>query len=237
MSDKTVGLTGVSTGAAGGNVAPSFTLPAGSLSMEAKFNDAAMSIDGPTRSEINDFIGKSRSSRLPDGRFRFEVTDQPLQAEDNEPNVRKVLAQALSAESGEDLSCRPASKAENHRGIDGWVEYSRGLSVPVQIVKTPSKDAYGAAVAKGLWTITVTVDEAASWIKAAIDHKTTGPKLSIAPADRASMILALDIRHAGQLANADVIAAFERQMPGIAQLGFRAIWLVGSTPAGTRKLA
>jgi hypothetical protein len=74
--------------------------------------------------------------------------------------------------------------------------------VPVQIVKTPSKSEYGAAVAKRFWAITVTVDEAASWIKSVIDHKTTGPKPSIAPADRASMILALDIRHAGQLANA-----------------------------------
>jgi hypothetical protein len=167
----------------------------------------------------------------------FEVTEQPLQGAANEPNVRKVLAEALSAEAGEAVACVPANDAQNHAGVDGYAEYSSGLSVPIQIVKTPAASAYGSAVAKGHWKITVAVDEAASWIKSAIDHKTTGSTPSIAPADRASMILALDTRHAGQLANADVLASFVRQMPSVAHLGFRAIWLVGSTPVGSRRIA
>ena len=78
----------------GGGHGPGHSVPVAGVSMKAQFSDVAMSIDGPTRSEINDFTGKSRSIRLPDGRLLFEVTDRPLQGEDNEP--RKVLAQALS---------------------------------------------------------------------------------------------------------------------------------------------
>jgi hypothetical protein len=233
VNDKTADLTGLSTGATPGTMAPGVTLSAESLSIKTEFGPVAMSIDGPTRSEINDFIGKSRSIRLPDGRLLFEVSDKPLQAGANEPNVRKALAEALSAPAGESLSCRPATDAENDHGVDGYVTYSSGMSVPVQIVKTPSQKEYGVAVAKGLWRIVVTVDEAANWIKSTIDHKSK----KIAPADRANMILALDVRHAGQLVNVDVIASFARQMPNVAQLGFRAIWLVGSTPVGSKRIA
>src|SRR5947209_1419475 len=59
MNDKTVGLTGVSTSAAVGSMSPIIAVPSGSISFEAQFSNVAMSIDGPTRSEINDFIGKS----------------------------------------------------------------------------------------------------------------------------------------------------------------------------------
>jgi hypothetical protein len=187
----------------------------------------AVSIDGPDQHSISDFIGESQSERLSDGRLRFKVTGRPLQGMLNEPNVLKVLAESLGQ-----ADYRSSTDQENRRGIDGYVE-----SVPVQIVKTPSVREYGVAVAKGHWEITVTVEEAARWIKSAIDHKATGPTPSIAPADRALMFLALDVRHAGLLICDDVVAAVMVQMPDIAQLGFRAIWLVGSTVAGSRRLA
>ena len=89
------------------------------------------------------------------------------------------------------MSGYSGGQLKNHRGIDGWIDYRSGMSAPVQIVKAPSKREYGAAVARGLWRVIVTIDEAASWIKTVIDHKTTGPTPSVVPADRASMILAL----------------------------------------------
>ena len=218
MNDKTVPLIGQPAPLQGGTM--------------------AMSIDAPNRSEINDFVGQSRSGRLPDGKLWFKVTGRPLQGEHNEPNVLKVLVAALSAEAGETLSYRRASKAENQGGIDGYVQYSSGVPVPVQIVKAPSAKEYGADVAMGDWSIIVTVEEAAGWIVTAINRKVSGKKIpSIARRARTSMILALDIRHAGQLANEDVIAAFARQMPDAGALGFRSVWLVGSTHAGSRKLA
>jgi hypothetical protein len=207
------------------------TVALGGLEMEIQGFPPAVSIEGPELHSISDFIGESQSERLPDGRLMFKVTGKPLQGTSNEPNVLKVLAGSLAQ-----ADYRPATDEQNRRGIDGWVRDSDGAPVPVQVVKVPAESEFGAAVAKGDWEITVTVDEAASWIKAAIDHKTTGPTPSIAPADRASMILALDVRHAGLLICDDVVAALVGQMPDVAQLGFRAIWLVGSTTAGTRKL-
>jgi hypothetical protein len=64
--------------------------------------------------------------------------------------------------AGEPLTCRAATRAENQGGVDASLEYPSGLSVPAQIVKAPSRSEYGAAVAKGLWRVVVTVDRAAS---------------------------------------------------------------------------
>jgi len=171
-------------------------------------------------------------------RLRVDRGDREAVASRGERAERaQSVAEALSVEAGEPLTCRAATRAESQGGVDASLEYPSGLSVPVQIAKAPSQSEYGAAVAKGFWRVVVTVDRAASWIKSTIDHTTTGRKLRIAPADRAAMILALDIRHAGQLVNADVLMSFARQMPGAAQLGFRAIWLVCSTPVGSKRIA
>lgn len=192
----------------------------------------AVGVDGPNLHRLSDFIGASQSDRLPDGKLRFNVSGMPLQGTANEPNVLAVLADSLGQ-----AGYRPATDRENARGIDGWVNDSCGKPVAVQVVKTPIESEYGASVAKGDWEITVTVDEAAGWVKSAIDHKTTGPTPTIAPADRASMILALDVRHAGILICDEVVAALAHYMPDISLLGFQSIWLVGSSRAGTRKLA
>ena len=61
-----------------------------------------------------------------------------MQGAANEPNVRKVLAEALSEEAGGTVTCRPASDAQNYAGVDAFAEYSSGFAVPVQIVKTPT---------------------------------------------------------------------------------------------------
>jgi hypothetical protein len=68
---------------------------------------------------INDFIGKSKSTRLPDGRLQFAVSDYPLQGS---AKRAQVLEQALSAEASDTLSCWPASDAENHAGVDVYVD-------------------------------------------------------------------------------------------------------------------
>ena len=43
-------------------------------------------------------------------------------------------------------------------------------------------------------------------------------------------------RHAGQLANEQVLEELQRQID-VASLSFGAVWLVGSTAAGSRRLA
>lgn len=198
---------------------------------------AAMSINGPDRAEINDFVGQSKSRRLPSGELEFTTGEPPLQGRPNEPNVLKVLVETMTAETKEKHLFKESDEADDGKGIDGYVAFPDGSIVPVQVVKTPADSQWGAAVAKGNAKIVASVDEAASWIKAAIDHKVSGASPSIAPKDRPSLILALDARHAGMLGADDVIAAFHQQMPELAKLGLRAVWLVGNTPVNTKKLA
>jgi hypothetical protein len=198
--------------------------------MTVTFGDAALSINGPDRAEINDIVGQSKSRRLPSGELEFTTGERPLQGRPNESNVLKVLVDTISAETNEKHFHEKGDKEDDKRGIDGRVVFPDGSKVPVQVVTTPPYSNWGAAVARGNAKIVASVDDAASWIKAAIDHKVSG-------ADRASLILALDARHAGMLCADDVIAAFHRQMPELAMLGFRAVWLVGNAPVNTKKLA
>jgi hypothetical protein len=191
-----------------------------------------MSIDGPNRSAVNDFIGKSESYVLPHGRgLRFKITDQPLQGEKNEANVLKTLATAL----GTSVSWEKAEPAENHKGHDGFVSIS-GYRISVQIVSVPTDPHFHRRVAAGHCEVDVSFDAAASWIVNAIRRKSTGPKC-IAPSARAGLILALDARHAGQLVNPQVLNQLRRQMPELTALDFHSVWLVGSTGHGTRRLA
>jgi hypothetical protein len=199
--------------------------------------DAAMSINGPDRAEINDFVGQSMSRRLPSGEFEFTTGQPPLQGRRNEPNVLKVLVETMTDQTNELHAYRNGDRADDARGIDGHLTFPDGTTAPVQVVKTPIDQRWGAAVARGNARIVASVDQVAEWIKAAIDHKTSGSSPSISPKDRPSLILALDARHAGMLGAEDVIAAFHRQMPDLAKLGFRAIWLVGNAPVNTKKLA
>lgn len=205
--------------------------------MAFRLGNVAMSINGPDRAEINDFVGQSKSRRLPSGELEFTTGEPPLQGRPNEPNVLKVLVETMTTETNETHVCQEGDRGDDGRGIDGYVRFPDGSKVPVQVVKAPTDSQWGAAVAKGNAKVVASVDEAASWIKAAIDHKVSGSSPRIAPNDRPSLILALDARHAGMLGDDDVIAAFHRQMPELAKLGLHAVWLVGNTPVNTKKLA
>src|SRR5664279_1129062 len=206
-------------------------------SMAFTAGKAAMSINGPDRAEINDFVGQSKSRRLPSGELEFTTGEPPLQGRANEPHVLKVLVETMTAETNQKHLFRKSHKADDGKGIDGYVAFPDGSMVPVQVVKTPTDSQWGAAVAKGNAKIVALVDEAASWIKAAIYHKVSEASPRIAPKDRPSLFLALDARHSGMLGADDVIEAFHQQMPELAQLGFRAVWLVGNTPFNSKKLA
>ena len=195
---------------------------------------AAMSVDGPERSAIDDFQGRSESYVLPDGRgHRFRISDRPLQAEDNEPNVLRVLAKVLS---GESMRWRRATAKQNQNGIDGFVEVG-GRDVPVQIVSVPIDERLRARVGVGECEVDVSFEDAARWMVNAIRRKAEPGRKFISRSARSGLILALDARHWGQLANERVLAEFRRQMPGLGGEGFEAVWLVGSTAAGSRVLA
>ena len=50
-------------------------------------SNVAISINGPDRAEINDFVGQSKSRRLPSGELEFTTGEPPLQGRPNEPSV------------------------------------------------------------------------------------------------------------------------------------------------------
>jgi 2-polyprenyl-3-methyl-5-hydroxy-6-metoxy-1,4-benzoquinol methylase len=191
----------------------------------------AMSINGPDRSEINDFVGQSQTRRLPDGRIEIAVQGSPHRGARNEPQVRKVLQDALSIEWGVNVIVEPPTKQEDARGIDGTTVAPDGRVLVVQIVTVPADCDYARCVAKGSHQVALTIDEATGWIENAIRHK-----LTIAPADRGLMILALDVRHAGFLAASDIVAAAQQRLAP-AKFGFAEVWLVANVPTHSARLA
>jgi len=178
---------------------------------------------------LNDFVGQSGSCVLPGGLIRFKVSGQPLQSDENESNVLKTLAEAVGA-----VGWRKKEKLAIERGEDGFVKLGED-SVAVQVVSVPMDTAIRQRVATGECVVEVPVDAVASWIAQAIQRKTPGGKCI--PRTAPSLILAIDARHWGQVVNAQVLDEFHRQMPGAADLVFRAIWLVGGNAAGSRRLA
>jgi hypothetical protein len=187
-----------------------------------KSSNVAMSVNGPNRSEINDFVGRSQCLRRPDGCIEITVLESPRWGRPNEPQVLKILGQAMSRESGVATTTRPApTREEDDRAIDGYVDMPDGRELIVQVVTVPVDGVYGASVARGDSHIVLTPDQASEWIQGAIDHKLR----RYARADRSAMVLALDIRHAPLLADADIVDLVKQRLP---DLGFAAIWLVAN---------
>ena len=212
MNDKSVPLTGGQVIAVGESV--------------------AMSINGPDRSDINDFKGQSQTRLLPDGRIAIAVHESPHWGRPNERLVREVLQGALSLAWGTDVVVNPPEGNEDAAGIDGTVVAPDGKRLVVQIVTVPVKSDYAHRVAQGKQEVELTVDEAVGWIENAIKHKAD----KIALADRGAMILALDMRHAGVLARGYIVTPAKQKIRP-ETLGFAEIWLVANVSTYSARLA
>ncbi|HQR78511.1 MAG TPA: hypothetical protein PLR35_19005 [Burkholderiaceae bacterium] len=197
----------------------------------ASLGPVAMSINGPDRAEINDFKGQSQARRLPDGRIEIAVQGSPHRGKRNEAQVLKVLASAVSLERGTSVVVNPPTPEDDARGIDGTTVARDGAKLVVQIVSVPVDRKYARCVAQGQHHVILTMNEAIGWVHDAIRHKS-----GIAPADRRSMILALDLRHAGLLAAEDFVEAYRHQIRP-ADLGFAEVWLVANVPTHSARIA
>ena len=207
------------------------SLPLVGQEIEPSLGSAAMSINGSDRSEINDFKGQSQTRRLADGRIEISVQGAPHRGRRNEPQVRSVLERAISSARGQDVRVKEPSSDEDARGIDGTVLRPGSDRQFIQIVSVPVDSDYARYVAHGSHQVVLTPDEAVDWIENAVRHK-----LDIAAADRRSIILVLDVRHAGLLAADDIVsAAKERFRP--ADFGFAEIWLVANVATHSARLA
>lgn len=180
---------------------------------------AALIVDGPGRTEINDFRGRSKSE-LVDRYVEIEVVDAPPRGRENEPNVLGVLASVIT--HGGDQDKPKIDQGRDANGEDGILVFQNGDKLVVQVVSVPVDPTYWRSVSKGSAKARLSLDDAASWLEEAIKKK-----LVIATADRSSIVLALDIRHCAQLAHGKVIEAFRNNFRDPASYGFAQIWLVG----------
>lgn len=130
-----------------------------------------------------------------------------------------MLKAALLVHEKTDVAIAPGIDAQ---GEDARLTYPKGEACVVQIVSVPPDSAYGREIAIGFAQRKLTAEDAADWIQVSIDHK-----LTIAPDDRKSILLALDARAHGLLADVSVIVALRARYPDPVTLGFFAIWLVG----------
>jgi hypothetical protein len=158
------------------------------------------------------------------------VQGQPHWGKRNQDQVLDVLAQAMTAALGERVPHRRGNDDDDANGVDGFVKLpAEEKWTGVQVVAVPSDSDYGAAVATGEPVVVLTNSEAAAWIAGAIEKKRHHAL--------ATLILALDIRHASLLSDPVIVSDLLAVIPAPKAIGFKAVWLVGSTAARCTQLA
>jgi hypothetical protein len=187
----------------------------------------ALIVDGPTRTDINDFEGQSRTTADAPGTYTIETQGAPWRGKRNEPVVLKTLQQALAEEHGSSLRMLTG---RDERGEDAMIELQSGARRAVQIVTVPDDPEFNAEIASGSSRRTVTLTDVVRWIRSAVEQKHG----MYPPAVRVGMILALDAR---RIPHDDaIVAELMRQEPLLVSYGFAEIWLVGPTVPRTRRL-
>ena len=178
-----------------------------------------ITIHGPTRCDVNDAVGQSRSHFLDDETLEVFVDDAPLRGTSNERNVKHVLEGALRSRG----IAHSFEEGDDAEGEDGFLVLS-GICSVLQIVTVPVDPRFGASASTGSATWRISIDEGAKWIHAAVEKKA---RKYVEPKFRATMILALDARHIGKLSDERFLEALRANHPPISAFGFPQVWLVG----------
>jgi hypothetical protein len=121
--------------------------------------------------------------------------------------------------------------ARDKYGEDGLVILD-GDELTVQITAVVPSDEFWRQSAKGAATISGFASEAATWLHTAMMRKVD----AIAPEQRRTTVLAIDVRHLGVLVDPTVLSAYEKAYGSCAQFGFRATWIVGPVVAHSSRL-
>ena len=178
-----------------------------------------ITIHGPTRCDVNDAVGQSRSRFLEDGTLEVSIEGAPLRGTSNERNVKHVLEGAFRSR-GMAHSFEDGDDAE---GQDGFLVLD-GVRSVLQIVTVPVDSNFGARASSGPASWWISLDEGAKWIHDAIEKKA---RKYAEPRFRATMILVLDACHVGKLADELFLARLRANHPPVSSFGFRRVWLVG----------
>jgi hypothetical protein len=117
----------------------------------------------------------------------------------------------------------------NDRGEDGlWLVDGRRRIL--QVTSVPGSSDYWRDAAQSSATTQVDAPQAIAWIRVAVETKST-------LADRPSVILAIDARHAGVLADPGLADRYrERYSSPATEFGFAQAWLVGPTASHCTRL-
>jgi hypothetical protein len=180
--------------------------------------------DSASKLDINDFGGGRSSTSLDaSGSIHIATRDALPRGRDNEPSVLDVLRL---------LVCGTIELGDDSRGEDGILRSKAG-TFTIQIVSVPPEPEFNRQVRQGENVERVlAIPEAAGWIHASIQKKCAGP-----PTARTTVILVLDARHLGILAEDAILGALREGYPDVACCGFWQVWLIGPTAARSVRLA
>ena len=114
---------------------------------------------------------------------------------------------------------------EDHRGEDALLKVGETTYV-LQLITTPNaQDFWREAHAASAMT-QATIEQAIGWLRDAIEMKVQ----TIPPAQRRAMVLVVDVRHAGLLAQEQVTELYVARFgPPAREHGFSSVWVVGPT--------
>ena len=114
---------------------------------------------------------------------------------------------------------------ENDRGEDGFLQVGDIKYVLQVTTATPADRFWGAANTSSA-KAQATIERALEWLRRAIEKK--GQRIS--SVDRARTVLAIDVRHAGLLAQESVAKLYTSRFGDPARkYGFASVWVVGPT--------
>lgn len=163
---------------------------------------------------------RSEARHVPGAEVTLAASGRPDVGTRGEPQVRDILRARLVADG---LLVEVLPGAIDRRGEDGLWQVA-GQHCFLQVTSVPRSAEYWRDSAQGSATTRVTPDEAIGWIRSAVEAKAV-------LAGRDCVILAIDARHAGVLADPGLADEYRNRYSSPAdEFGFSSAWIVGPTP-------
>lgn len=182
---------------------------------------------GHSRIRVQDPETASVSTRSPDGRITTEVTGVANVGRAGEPRLTRTFRQALSR-AGIEIITSP--------GRDDWGEdgvFTAGTrQLVLQVVTSPADADFWSETRSGA-SKEGSAEEAVKWLHEVITKKAERTP----PAERSRTVIAVDIRHAGVLAEQPSLDTYLKTYDEpTAAFGLASVWVIGPTTEMTSRL-
>ena len=156
-----------------------------------------------------------------DGRVRATV-EPPVDA--GRSGEADVFARVLDVLAATGTTPVIKSRPKDDAGEDRAVKYGNE-EITIQIVSGGPGTSFWKDVASGRGEIEADLETAAAWVRDAIARKSA----LYSPTQKSAMLLALDLRHFGVLADPQLATAYLRRYGSPDGFGFGGVWLIGPT--------